>query len=106
MFAYVMQHYRSSHIFFHAKSGNKQNKMNMFEKASGKCNKLQQNPVSGDPDKAIEVGEVGGGSNMTVHNEELKRCIEEGRKEIKEAQEKLNSSLTTPLSESEAKVNK
>ena len=61
---------------------------------------------SGDQDKAVEVGDVGGGSEMTVHNEELKRCIEEGRKEIKEAQEKLNSSLTTPISESEAKVNK
>ena len=93
--------------FFHAKSGNEQNKMNiLFENASKKCYELQQNPISGDPDKAIEVGEVGGGSNMTVHNEELKRCIEEGRKEIKDAQEKLNSSLTTPISESEAKVNK
>ena len=55
-----------------------------------------------EPDKAIEVGDVGG---MTVNNEELRRVIEEGRKEIKEAQEKLNSSLTTPITESEAKVN-
>ena len=55
-----------------------------------------------EPDKAIEVGEVGG---MTVNNEELRRVIEEGRKEIKDAQEKLNSSLTTPITESEAKVN-
>ena len=57
------------------------------------------------PDKALEIGDVGGGK-MTVNNDELKRVIEEGRKEIKEAQEKLNSSLTTPISESEAKVNK
>ena len=55
-----------------------------------------------EPDKAIEVGDVGG---MTVNNEELRRVIEEGRKEIKDAQEKLNSSLTTPITESEAKVN-
>ena len=56
-------------------------------------------------DRAVEVeaAEVGA-SNMTVHNEELKRVIEEGRKEIKEAQEKLNSSLTTPIVDSEAKV--
>ena len=58
-----------------------------------------------NPDKALEIGDVGGGK-MTVNNDELKRVIEEGRKEIKEAQEKLNSSLTTPISESEAKVNK
>merc|ERR1712037_177256 len=54
-----------------------------------------------EPDQAIEVGDVGG---MTVNNEELRRVIEEGRKEIKDAQKKLNSSLTTPITESEAKV--
>ena len=54
-----------------------------------------------EPDKAVEVDDVGG---MTVNNEELRRVIEEGRKEIKDAQEKLNSSLTTPITESEAKV--
>ena len=55
-------------------------------------------------DRAVEVEAEVGASNMTVHNEELKRVIEEGRKEIKEAQEKLNSSLTTPIVDSEAKV--
>ena len=54
-----------------------------------------------EPDQAVEVDDVGG---MTVNNEELRRVIEEGRKEIKDAQEKLNSSLTTPITESEAKV--
>ena len=54
-------------------------------------------------DEAVEVGDVGG--TMTVHNtEELKKVIEKGRTEIKEAQEKLNSSLTTPIVDSEAKV--
>ena len=62
--------------------------------------------LSNCPDKALEIGDVGGGGKMTVNNDELKRVIEEGRKEIKEAQEKLNSSLTTPISESEAKVSK
>lgn len=54
-------------------------------------------------DEASEAEFVGGG-NMTVHSEELKRVIEEGRREIKETQEKLNSSLTTPIVEAEAKV--
>ena len=52
-------------------------------------------------DEAVEVEVVGG---MTVNNGELKKVIEKGRTEIKEAQEKLNSSLTTPIVHSEAKV--
>ncbi len=56
------------------------------------------------PDQAVEIGDVGGRGNMTVQNDELKKVIEQGRKEIKETQEKLNSSLTTPIVESEAKV--
>ena len=62
-------------------------------------------------DEAVEVetelggGRVAGGvKTMTVHNEELKKVIEDGRREIKETQEKLNSSLTTPIVDSEAKV--
>ena len=53
-------------------------------------------------DEAVEVGEVGGGGAMT--NEQLKKVIQEGRREIKETQEKFNSSLTTPIVDSEAKV--
>ena len=56
-------------------------------------------------DQAVELyTDLGGGNNMTVQNDELKRVIEAGRKEIKDAQDKLNSSLTTPIVESEAKV--
>eukprot|EP00093_Oithona_nana_P015211 15211.XXX_1475098_1475639_1 [CDS] Oithona nana genome sequencing. len=56
------------------------------------------------PDEALEVDPVGGGAKDMTVNEELRRVIEDGRREIKEAQEKLNSSLTTPIVESEAKV--
>ena len=44
------------------------------------------------------VEEVGGG------NEKLKEIMNKGRQEIKEAQEKLNSSLTIPIVDAEAKV--
>ena len=44
------------------------------------------------------VDEVGGG------NEKLKEIMNKGRQEIKEAQEKLNSSLTIPIVDAEAKV--
>ena len=44
------------------------------------------------------VDDVGGG------NEKLKAIMGRGRQEIKEAQEKLNSSLTIPLVDAEAKV--
>ena len=79
-----------------------------YEQSSSDTTSAEPNPHPTEltnqfePDKAIEVGDVGG---MTVNNEELRRVIEEGRKEIKDAQEKLNSSLTTPITESEAKVN-
>ena len=55
-------------------------------------------------DGALEVDPVGAGAKDMTVNEELRRVIEDGRREIKEAQEKLNSSLTTPIVESEAKV--
>ena len=57
-------------------------------------------------DGALEVDPVGAGAKDMTVNEELRRVIEDGRREIKEAQEKLNSSLTTPIVESEAKVRK
>ena len=44
------------------------------------------------------VEEVGGG------NEKLKDIMNKGRQEIKEAQEKLNSSLTIPIVDAEANV--
>ena len=44
------------------------------------------------------VEDVGGG------NEKLKEIMDKGRQEIKEAQEKLNSSLTIPITDAEAKV--
>ena len=53
-----------------------------------------------ETDLAFEVSEVGASrrpkSSMVNHNE-LKEAIEKGRKEIRDAQEKLNSSLTTPI---------
>ncbi len=56
-------------------------------------------------DEAVEAAEVGA---MKVRRgsscEDLRRVIKEGRREIKLAQEKLSSSLTTPIAESEAKV--
>jgi len=55
-------------------------------------------------DGALEVDPVGAGAKDMTVNEELRRVIEDGRREIKEAQDKLNSSLTTPIVESEAKV--
>ena len=66
-----------------------------------------------ETDLAFEVSEVGASrrpkSSMVNHNE-LKEAIEKGRKEIRDAQEKLNSSLTTPIVNSaqnsaEARVN-
>ena len=59
-----------------------------------------------EADEALEVDPVGAGAKDMTVNEELRRVIEDGRREIKEAQEKLNSSLTTPIVESEAKVRK
>ena len=44
------------------------------------------------------VEDVGGG------NEKLKEIMDKGRQEIKDAQEKLNSSLTIPITDAEAKV--
>ena len=44
------------------------------------------------------VEDVGGG------NEKLKEIMNKGRHEIKEAQEKLNSSFTIPIVDAEAKV--
>ena len=44
------------------------------------------------------VEDVGGG------NETLKEIMNKGRQEIKEAQDKLNSSLTIPIVDAEAKV--
>ena len=44
------------------------------------------------------VEDVGGG------NEKLKDIMNKGRQEIKDAQEKLNSSLTIPIVDAEAKV--
>ena len=44
------------------------------------------------------VDDVGGG------NEKLKEIMNKGRQEIKDAQEKLNSSLTIPIVDAEAKV--
>ena len=44
------------------------------------------------------VEDVGGG------NEKLKEIMHKGRQEIKDAQEKLNSSLTIPIVDAEAKV--
>ena len=44
------------------------------------------------------VQDVGGG------NEKLKELMNKGRQEIKDAQEKLNSSLTIPIVDAEAKV--
>ena len=55
-------------------------------------------------DEAFEVDPVGASAKDMTVNEELRRVIEDGRREIKEAQDKLNSSLTTPIVESEAKV--
>ena len=56
-------------------------------------------------DSALEVGEVGARPKTSMtNNKELKEVIQQGRREIKEAQDKLNSSLTTPIAESEAKV--
>ena len=60
--------------------------------------------VDGGLDAALEVDPVGASAKDMTVNEELRRVIEDGRREIKEAQEKLNSSLTTPIVESEAKV--
>ena len=57
-------------------------------------------------DAALEVDPVGASAKDMTVNEELRRVIEDGRREIKEAQDKLNSSLTTPIVESEAKVKK
>ena len=44
------------------------------------------------------VDDVGGG------NDKLKEIMNKGRQEIKDAQEKLNSSLTIPIVDAEAKV--
>lgn len=52
---------------------------------------------------ADNVAEVGGSRDMPNH-EELHKVMKEGRNEIKKAQEKLSSSLTTPIVDSEAKV--
>ena len=60
--------------------------------------------LSNFEDQAVEVPEVGTGALIMGNNEDLKRVIEAGRREIKETQEKLNSSLTTPIVDSEAKV--
>ena len=60
--------------------------------------------VDGELDAAVDVDPVGASAKDMTVNEELRRVIEDGRREIKEAQEKLNSSLTTPIVESEAKV--
>ena len=41
---------------------------------------------------------------FSTHLSELQQVITKGRKEIKQAQEKLNSSLTTPLADAEVRV--
>ena len=52
----------------------------------------------GGIDTVSEATEVGGARNMGVNtNGQLKKVMAEGRKEIKDAHEKLNSSLTTPV---------
>ena len=56
------------------------------------------NEEGGGIDTVSEATEVGGARNMGVNtNGELKKVMAEGRKEIKDAHEKLNSSLTTPV---------
>ena len=59
-----------------------------------------------ETDLAFEVSEVGASRRpkSSMVNPELKEAIEKGRKEIRDAQEKLNSSLTTPIVDSEARV--
>ena len=59
---------------------------------------VKEQPSGIETDTASEATEVGGARNMGVNtNGELKKVMAEGRKEIKDAHEKLNSSLTTPV---------
>ena len=59
---------------------------------------VKEEPSGIETDTAFEATEVGGARNMGVNtNGELKKVMAEGRKEIKDTQEKLNSSLTTPV---------
>jgi hypothetical protein len=62
--------------------------------------------VRGIGEVAIDVADVGGArhNNMVINNKDLQKVIRTGRDEIKQAQHKLNSSLTTPIVDSEAKV--
>ena len=80
----------------------------VFDPMGSKCGKSAA-VIKNEPfeplDSASEVGEVGARPKTSMtNNKELKEVIQQGRREIKEAQDKLNSSLTTPIAESEAKV--
>ena len=50
------------------------------------------------------MNEVGAGAGSAKKPQELQKVIVKGRQEIKQAQQKLNSSLNTPITEAEVRV--